>query len=65
VPIVRIEWLAGRGDAVRREVAAGVAEVFRRVCGTVPADLWIVFDERPAEAWFVGPCRADEREPRP
>lgn len=54
MPIVRIELLPGRSDAVKQELAERITAAFQDVCGTDPALLEVIFQSVERGDWFVG-----------
>lgn len=54
MPIVRIEMLPGRSDAVKQALARRITEAFEEVCGIRPEVLDIVFQTVERGDWFVG-----------
>ena len=54
MPIVRIELLPGRSEAVKQELAERITAAFQDVCGTDPAVLEVIFLSVEHGDWFVG-----------
>jgi 4-oxalocrotonate tautomerase len=51
MPIVRIEMLAGRSLAQKRELARVVTDAVCNIAHTAPEDTLVVFSEYSAESW--------------
>ena len=51
MPIVRIEMLAGRSLAQKRELARVVTDAVCNIAHTTPEDTVVVFSEYSAEDW--------------
>ncbi len=54
MPIVRVEWLAGRTEDQKAAVAEGIAEVMRVQAGVKPESLFIVFEDVARTDWATG-----------
>ena len=54
MPVVHVEWLAGRDATRKRELAERVTAAVADVGGTRPEDVWVVFRDVPAEDWVTG-----------
>ena len=52
MPRVRVEWLSGRSDAQRAELARRITEAVVDVVGVRPDQISVVFDERPPTHYF-------------
>lgn len=54
MPYVHIDWVSGQSREKQDEVARRVNAAVSEVTGIPPTDIWVVFQEIPAEAWYVG-----------
>lgn len=54
MPFVHIDWVSGQSSEKQAEVARRVNAAVSEVTGIAPNDIWVVFQEVPADAWYVG-----------
>ena len=54
MPRVYVEWVAGRGDAQRKELARRITDAVVDVATVRPEQVQIVFREYPATHYFRG-----------
>jgi len=54
MPRVRVEWIAGRTQEQRKELADRITSALVDVAGTTPEAVSIVFDEYPSSHYFKG-----------
>ena len=54
MPMVTIEWLAGRTAAQKSELAATITEAVSRVADIDPAGVWVKFEDVAGADWAVG-----------
>lgn len=54
MPIVRVEILEGRPQAVKEKLAAEITETVARHLGNDPQHIYVIFDEVKAENWATG-----------
>jgi phenylpyruvate tautomerase PptA (4-oxalocrotonate tautomerase family) len=52
VPRIRVEWLEGRTEVQRQELANRITSAFVEVIGLQPDQVNIVFDEIPREMLY-------------
>lgn len=55
MPIVEVKWLEGRTKEQKKELAQGMTELFGKVAGVKPDDLFIVIEDVPRRNWAIGP----------
>jgi 4-oxalocrotonate tautomerase len=65
MPIVRVEWFAGRTEDQKAAVAQGIAEVMRTQGGVRPESLFIVFEDVERSNWATGGVLASRATPPP
>ncbi len=53
MPIVHVEFLAGRSPALKQALAAELTEVMARHCGADPAHIWVLFKDVAHSDWAV------------
>jgi 4-oxalocrotonate tautomerase len=54
MPIVRIDWYAGRTPAQKAEVAEAVTRELARIAECAPAEVEILFNDVPRSDWATG-----------
>jgi len=54
VPVVTIEWYAGRSPEQKKEIAEKVTAAISEVGGCPPDQVWIKFVDLPKSEWAVG-----------
>jgi 4-oxalocrotonate tautomerase len=54
MPYVHIDWVAGQSPEKRDDVAKRVSTAVSEVTGIALADIWVVFKDIDADAWYVG-----------
>jgi len=54
MPVVKVEWLAGRSYEQKQTVAKEITESMARVLGLDPENIWIIFEDVPRENWSIG-----------
>lgn len=61
MPVVRVEILEGREDAVKRELAARLTDVISETLG-LPADAtFVIIEEHPRANWAKGGVRYSDK----
>lgn len=63
MPIVRVEWYAGRTEDQKAAVAQGITEVMRTQAGVKPESLFIVFEDVDRSNWATGGVLASRAGP--
>ena len=54
MPFVNIRLIAGRSQQQKGEISKRVTETIGDVLQLPKDDTWVVFEDVPAEAWYVG-----------
>jgi 4-oxalocrotonate tautomerase len=54
MPFVHIDWLEGRDQSCKDEVARRVCDVISELTGLPKDAIWIVFEDVRASDWYVG-----------
>jgi 4-oxalocrotonate tautomerase len=54
VPVVTIEWYAGRSPEQKKEIAEKVTAAVSEVGGSPPDQVWIKFVDLPKSEWAIG-----------
>ncbi len=54
MPNVTIEWVKGRDNKLKADVARKIVEVLDQVAGVPPASTNVLFHDYGAEDWFIG-----------
>ena len=54
MPVVTIEWFAGRSSDQKQEIASKVTEAISEVGGTPPDQIWVKFVDVPPSDWAIG-----------
>ena len=54
MPMVTVEWLAGRSTAQKQEVAARITAAVSEAGDTDPGSVWIVFRDVEPTDWASG-----------
>ena len=54
MPLVEVKWLEGRTKEQKKALATGITELFARVAGVKPEDLFIIIEDVPRRNWAVG-----------
>jgi len=54
VPVVRVEWHAGRSREQKEELAAAITREMSRIAHCAPASIQIVFRDVDRGDWAVG-----------
>ena len=62
MPIVRIDLLAGRTPAIKRELIRGVTEAVVAALAAQPSQVRVLLNEVPPEHWGLGGETAAERQ---
>lgn len=65
MPIVRVEWFAGRSEDQKAAVAQGITEVMNAHGGVKPESLIIVFDDIDRSNWATGGVLASRAAQQP
>jgi 4-oxalocrotonate tautomerase len=60
MPVVEIKWLEGRSKEQKKELVAGITELFGKVANVKPEDLFIIIEDVPRRNWAVGSKFFDE-----
>lgn len=63
MPIVRVEWYAGRTVEQKAAVAQGITEVLGTHAGVKPESLFIVFEDVDRSNWATGGVLASQAAP--
>ncbi|MDP2728837.1 MAG: 4-oxalocrotonate tautomerase family protein [Dehalococcoidia bacterium] len=61
MPIVKIEWFAGRSTEQKARVAKALTDVLVEIGGAPRDQTYIIFHEEPKENWAIGGKLASER----
>lgn len=54
MPLVRVEWLAGRGADAKAAVAREITDTLVRHAAADPSHVWIIFEDRSPADWAAG-----------
>ncbi|MBT5435529.1 MAG: 4-oxalocrotonate tautomerase [Rhodospirillaceae bacterium] len=54
MPLITVELVEGRSKEEKAAFAKRMVDAMQEEMGVPPASLWIVYNERPADEWFVG-----------
>lgn len=54
MPNVTIEWVQGRDNKLKADVAKKVVEILHQVAGVPPESTNVLFSDYGAEDWFIG-----------
>ncbi len=54
MPNVTIEWVQGRDNKLKADVARKIVEILDRVAGVPPASTNVLFRDYGADDWFIG-----------
>lgn len=54
MPVVRVEWLAGRSRAQKQELSEVFTQEMSRIAGCAPEHIQIVFTDVERSDWAVG-----------
>ena len=54
MPLVKVEMMPGRTRDQKKRLAKAIAETVAEIAITKPEEVFVVFDERPAENWAQG-----------
>lgn len=54
MPVVTVDWVAGRTAEQKRNLAARITDAVAEVGGTDPAGVWVVFNDVARDDWAVG-----------
>ena len=54
MPNVTVEWVEGRDNKTKAEVARKIVEVLDQVAGVPPSSTNVLFLDYGAEDWFIG-----------
>jgi 4-oxalocrotonate tautomerase len=60
MPVVTVDWVAGRSRDQKREVAARITATVAEIGGVDPAAVWVVFNDVDPGDWAVGGRLADD-----
>jgi 4-oxalocrotonate tautomerase len=54
MPMITVRILAGQSKAAKQKIATGFKNTIVEATGFQPSDMWIVFEDVPADQWYVG-----------
>jgi phenylpyruvate tautomerase PptA (4-oxalocrotonate tautomerase family) len=54
MPNVTIEWVEGRDNKLKADVARKIVEILDQVAGVAPQSTNVLFRDYGAEDWFIG-----------
>ena len=54
MPHINVQHLAGRSTEQKRELAREITDAYVRVTGARAENIWVTFQDVPAEDWAVG-----------
>ncbi len=54
MPVVHVEWLAGRSREQKEELAEAITREMSRIAGCAPAAIQIVFSDVKKSDWAIG-----------
>jgi 4-oxalocrotonate tautomerase len=60
MPFVNIRMVAGRSQERKDEISTRVVDALSDVLQLPREDIWVVFEDVPAEDWYVGSERVSE-----
>lgn len=60
MPIIRIEWFAGRSKEQKAKLAQALTQAMVDIGGAPPEQTWVIFHEEPRENWAMGGKLASE-----
>jgi phenylpyruvate tautomerase PptA (4-oxalocrotonate tautomerase family) len=55
MPNITIDWVEGRDDKIKSEVARRFVEILDQVAGVPPGATNVLFRDYGAKDWFIGP----------
>ena len=61
MPVVKIEWLAGRTPQQKARLAEAITQTFVDVVHVQKDQVWIVFEDVPRSDWAMGGRLLDEK----
>ncbi len=54
MPMITVEWLAGRSAQQREELAKAITKAFVEIAKVSEDQVWIAFDDVPRTHWAMG-----------
>ena len=54
MPIVKVEWAAGRDDDTKQKIAEAITDVMTENTGMNKEDMIIIFEDIPRKDLFIG-----------
>lgn len=54
MPVVTVDWVAGRTLEQKRDLAARITTAVAEASGLDPSAVWVVFNDKAREDWAVG-----------
>lgn len=54
MPVVTVDWVAGRTADQKRDLAARISTAVAEVGGIDPAGVWVIFNDVAKEDWAIG-----------
>jgi 4-oxalocrotonate tautomerase len=60
MPVVEVKWLEGRTKEQKKALALGMTELFSKVAGVKPEDLYIIIEDVSRKDWAIGSKFMDE-----
>jgi len=54
MPIIRVEWAAGRSQETKTKIAEALTDVMTEHTGLDKEAMIVVFEDIPREHWFIG-----------
>ena len=54
MPVITVDWLAGRTPQQKQELARTITQAFVDVAKVKPDQVWIVFHDVPRSDWAIG-----------
>ena len=54
MPVVTVDWVAGRTIGQKRELATRITAAVAEVGGLEPTAVWVIFNDVAREDWAVG-----------
>jgi 4-oxalocrotonate tautomerase len=54
MPVVTVDWVAGRSPEQKREVAERITAAVSEIGGAKAGSVWVVFNDVAPEDWAIG-----------
>lgn len=54
MPMITVDWFAGRTPQQKTQLAARITDAFVDIAGTAREHVWIVFNDKKQSDWAMG-----------